>query len=360
MRSLAISIAAAPFLTLSLSATQPTPAATPSLTPEQKMAQPVEKVMKNIQVLTGMPMNQLASTMTFIATSLGVKCSHCHEAADYSSDAKSEKKTARRMIRMQLGVNKQTFDGKMEVTCYTCHRGSIKPVSVPSLDLADWKAKEPAWTQAEAKTPEPKAEELLARFVEASGGRAALTKHTTRLTSGTETDGEGASESLETGTEGGKPVKSVQAFDGKTFWMQHGERKPNPIWLPITEVMRRDAEFATPLELLADKDARVRGLEKNGARQAWVVEAKTPDGLRERLWFDGGTGLLVHRAVTVETYLGRLVFAVDYDDYRDVDGVKMPFVCRWSQPGHGWTETVKEVKNDVDAPDDRFRMPGAP
>jgi hypothetical protein len=359
-------------LALGAHAQTPAPSATPALTPEQKMAMPVEKVAKNIQVLNGMPMNQLAGTMSFIAGSLGVKCDYCH-GQDFSSDDKAEKKTARKMIAMQLALNKQTFEGKPEVSCYTCHRGDVRPRAVPSLEPADWKEKEPAWSRPEmAKgAPEPKAEELFARFVEASGGQAALTKHRTRLTTGTETDSEGRTESFDvlkkaplqyvaTATSkapDGKTVKSVQAHDGARFWVQHGDRKPNMIWTPQTAVIRRSAEFATPLELLALKDAKVRGLSKNGARSAWVVDAAAPDGRRERLFFDEKTGLLARRVVTAETYLGRLQYSVEYDDYRDVDGAKLPFVCRWAAAGHGWTETVTAVKNDVEAPDDRFRMP---
>jgi hypothetical protein len=51
---------------------------------------------------------------------------------------------------------------------------------------------------------------------------------------------------------------------------------------------------------------------------------------------------------------------VDYDDYRDVDGAKVPFTCRWSAAGEGWTEKVAEIKNDVEAPDERFAMPATP
>ena len=174
----------------------PAPAATLALTPEQRMALPVEKAMKNIQVLNGMPMSQLAGTMTFIADSLGVTCGNCHDPADYSSDAKADKKTARKMIAMQLAINKDSFEGKPEVSCYTCHRGALKPRGVPSIEPADWKQTPPAWARVDVKTPEPKPEDLFARFIEASGGKAALAKHATRLTTGTEVDDEGRSDSI--------------------------------------------------------------------------------------------------------------------------------------------------------------------
>ena len=371
MKQLLRIAAAAPLLAAGAAFAQPAPS--PTLTPEQKMAQPAEKTFKNIQVLKGMPTNQLAGTMSFVATSLGVRCGFCHDPADYSSDAKAEKKTARKMMAMQMGINKESFDGRSEVSCWTCHRGTTDPRSVPSLDLADYKPKETGWQRAEAGKEEPQPEVLLARFVEASGGRAALTKHTTRLTTGTETDEEGRTEKLEvlrkaplsyiataTGEEKGKPTTTVQAYDGKTYWIRHGDRKPNSIWTPQTAVIRREAEFATPLALLELKSTKLRGKEKNGAKTAWVVDGEAADGRRERLWLNAETGLLERRVVTIATYLGRLQYAVDYADYRDVDGAKVPFTCTWSAAGEGWTEKVAEVKNDVDAPDARFAMPAAP
>jgi hypothetical protein len=70
-----------------------------------------------------------------------VKCDHCHVETngklDPASDAKKEKATARAMIRMVHALNAETFkvaDMKdAKVTCFTCHRGSVKPLSKPEL-----------------------------------------------------------------------------------------------------------------------------------------------------------------------------------------------------------------------------------
>src|SRR5258708_23786898 len=94
----------------------------------------VEQVQKNIKVLNGMPQSQFIPAMNYMAASLGVRCNFCHVNTngqwDYASDEKEEKETARGMIKMVLDVNKTTFHGNPQVSCYTCHRGRTSPVGV--------------------------------------------------------------------------------------------------------------------------------------------------------------------------------------------------------------------------------------
>jgi len=92
-----------------------------------------EQQFKNIQALKGVPAEQLVPTMQFISASLGVECDFCHVDRQMDKDDKKEKQTARKMIAMQLAINRASFDGKVQVTCHTCHRGSAHPVGTPIL-----------------------------------------------------------------------------------------------------------------------------------------------------------------------------------------------------------------------------------
>ncbi|MGC2815948.1 MAG: c-type cytochrome, partial [Candidatus Acidiferrum sp.] len=82
-----------------------------------------EEVFKNIQVLKGVPADQLIPAMEFITSSLGVECSFCHVEGHFEKDDKKPKKTAREMMQMMFALNKNSFEGHREVTCYSCHRG---------------------------------------------------------------------------------------------------------------------------------------------------------------------------------------------------------------------------------------------
>ncbi len=112
--------------------------------PEPKTA---EQVFKNITELKGTPADQLVPAMTFIAASLGVECTFCHVEGKMELDDKETKKTARQMIAMTAAINKNSFGGKREVTCYSCHHGAHHPAGTPPVLESDL----PAHTEAAAR-----------------------------------------------------------------------------------------------------------------------------------------------------------------------------------------------------------------
>jgi hypothetical protein len=83
---------------------------------------------KNLKVLT--PEELAAGAMRQAATGLGVMCTECH-VDDRSSDEKPEKLTARMMFAMVKDINSKFPDGKVHVTCFTCHRGQKEPLTAP-------------------------------------------------------------------------------------------------------------------------------------------------------------------------------------------------------------------------------------
>lgn len=86
---------------------------------------------KNLKVLT--PENYMDNMRSFVpALGLADKggCNFCHEM-DRSSDAKMEKLMARMMIGMVNDINGKFPDGKVHVTCFTCHRGDTAPKTAP-------------------------------------------------------------------------------------------------------------------------------------------------------------------------------------------------------------------------------------
>ncbi|HVF37437.1 MAG TPA: c-type cytochrome [Sphingomicrobium sp.] len=110
---------------------------------------PLAPPYKNLQVLSkDITQAQLMQNMKFFAQSLGVRCVHCHvgeegkplSTFDFASDAKKEKQAARAMLRMVHRINSEDFGVKqfsdVKVTCFTCHRGALKPVTFPTAEPA--------------------------------------------------------------------------------------------------------------------------------------------------------------------------------------------------------------------------------
>src|SRR5260370_20805385 len=140
-----------------------------------------EEEYKNIQALKGMPAEQVIPAMQFIGASLGVECEYCHVAHANEKDDKKAKVTARKMINMMMAINKENFDGQLEVNCYSYHHGSTEPVSTPVI--TDEEPRTPAEEgekTGEAKASLPSAEQLLDKYLAAIGGAEARTIITSR------------------------------------------------------------------------------------------------------------------------------------------------------------------------------------
>ena len=102
--------------------------------PLRKPEKTATERFKNIQVMKDLPASQILFAMRNFTMALGVDCEHCHVQGQFQSDDKPAKAMARKMIVMTHGVNAQTFNGNMEVQCYTCHRGQAEPQSHPSFE----------------------------------------------------------------------------------------------------------------------------------------------------------------------------------------------------------------------------------
>ncbi|MFN2637251.1 MAG: c-type cytochrome [Gemmatimonadaceae bacterium] len=98
--------------------------------------QPAESVFKNIKILKGIPAARLVNIMNMgFGRSLGVSCGFCHVPGKWDLDDKEEKNTARLMFAMVQTINRDYLSkvpndrGAPPVAnCFTCHRGSPRPV----------------------------------------------------------------------------------------------------------------------------------------------------------------------------------------------------------------------------------------
>ena len=91
---------------------------------------------KNLQVLDFESGRDLKKYMKTIQKNLGVKCTFCHDINDKSIDTE-HKIIAREMMKMQIDLNKSFFaqigdsllkhENTLQISCWTCHRGSKKP-----------------------------------------------------------------------------------------------------------------------------------------------------------------------------------------------------------------------------------------
>ncbi|MBZ5530061.1 MAG: c-type cytochrome [Acidobacteriia bacterium] len=328
-----------------------------------------EQVFKNIQVLKGVPADQWQPTMQFIASSLGVECEFCHVRDAFEKDDKKSKLTARKMIEMQMAINRDNFKGQHEVTCYSCHRGAEKPVGVPVI--AEQEPKRSPLDSLIATPREGAADKILDQYIEAVGGAEALQKITSRVQKGTVSFG-GQQFPVEVLSKApNKRISTVQtpnghnitAFDGHAGWLGNpGGRPPRDMTAQENDAVSFDATFYLPLEIkkMFTQFRLLSTPEKVGGHNVYQVvgfkEGKPP----LRFFFDKESGLLLRTVRYAETPLGRNPTQVDYADYRTEGGLKIPFQWTIARPSGRFTIQMSEVQQNVPIDDAKFAKPAAP
>jgi len=341
-----------------------------------------EDVFKNVQVLKGIPVNQFMETMGFFSAALGYNCTNCHgddvlgSWDKYANDI-PVKRTARRMVQIVNTINKTLFGGQQAVTCYTCHRGSPTPKVAPSLleQYSEPPADDPDEVEASTHAPAtPTPDDILNRYIQAIGGQqrlAALASFAGKGTyEGFDSYHEKVPMELYANNTGQRSViahtqngDSITAYDGQNAWLT-GFDKPVSVLQLVPggdfDGVKLDADLAFPGRLKQGLTQLRAGFPTTliNDREVRVVQAKA-GGSRVKLFFDKETGLLTRVFRYSQTIVGPVPTQIDYSDYREVAGVKMPFQWRLT-----WTDgqsmySLQEVQPNVAIDSAKFAKPVA-
>ena len=329
-----------------------------------------EEEYKNIQALKGTPAEQLVPSMQFIAASLGVDCEYCHVPHQMEKDDKKSKVTARKMIGMMMAINKENFEGRREITCYSCHRGSAEPVATPIITAEEPKREAPeSGKVGDPKPIFPPPEELLDKYISAVGGAETLQKVTSRVEKGTLTAFGGQHFPVVVYSKAPNKRLSIMhlsngdsltAFDGHQGWLSVPGRV-HMMSAAENAAAAMDADLYFPLHVKAlYQKFRVDVGEKIDGRDTYIVLGPEEGQLPLRLYLDKESGLLLRLVRYAETPLGRNPTQIDYADYRESNGVKIPFRWTLSRPGNRFTIQVEEVQQNVPMDDAQFAPPSQP
>ena len=346
--------------------------------PAQRL-QMAEEVFKNVQMLKGIPVNEFLGIMGFFSASLGKSCVDCHDSdsgwENYVSDMNPNKRTARAMIGMVNNINRNFFRGNQQVTCYSCHRGGPKPKLTPSLAAL---YAPPAETEPNDVIPQgagvPSADQIIDKYIQALGGTQAVAGLTSLVAKGTSVGYGLDDEKRPTEIFAKAPNRRatiIQAengittttYDGRSGWIA-APNLPLPA-LPLTggdlEGAGLDATLSFPARI---KQAltlwRVGFPVDIEDREVQVLQGTTAGGNLATLYFDDESGLLVRMVRYANSPVGRIPTQIDYSDYREVAGVKMPF--RWTVVWLDGRENfeLSAVEPNVPIDDAKFAKPAVP
>ena len=236
--------------------------------------------------------------------------------------------------------------------------------------IPDVEAPRPAPNAApEAAPAPPTADQILSKYLDAVGGADALMKITTRIEKGNILTG---GNQVPTEIYAKAPnmrlsvthnnTDSFTAFDGTAGWMTQ-RQGPAPMSAAESSNYMIDADFALPLDLQQKKlykTFRPGRPEKIGDKEYYVLQARQTGLPVLKLYFDEQTGLLARLVRMTDVGLGLMPVQIDYSDYRDADGIKIPFRWTLARVNGRFTTQIDSVQQNVPINDSKFAKPPAP
>lgn len=373
-----------------MTASQVGSAQTPAANQGQQMA---EEVFKNVQVLKGIPVDEFMETMGMFASATAKDCTGCHSGdimarREAFADVTPEIQIARAMVRMLNEINGKNFGGEKKVTCYTCHAGSAYPNRVPNLSVqyGTPPAENPnsqEFIAIEGESADP----IFNKYIQAIGGAERLAKITSFAGTGTYAGWDTAFTPVPLELYARAPNQlttivrrekgnNIRVFDGKNGWFA-GVDSPLPtITMNLTggnlfganiEAMVLSAPQAirktlsqwqvseTTIDLVETPMLKGAGALPKGL-PVKVVQGTTAGQDPVNLYFDD-SGMLVRLVRWTNTSVGAVPTQIDFADYRDVAGVKIPF--QWIKT---WTNNqvvmqFKDMRPNVAVDAARFARP---
>ena len=245
---------------------------------------------------------------------------------------------------------------------------TLRPV-IAALALILWAV--PAFTQT--------ADEIIEKHLAATGGRAALGKVTSRISNGTIALTTPVGElkgtidlyqkkpnktrtlvKIDATAIGGGQITSDQRFDGTTGYVLDSFNGNREITGDQLEAMRAGS-FPTPFLNYKETGmtATLSSREKVDTRDVYVVQLTPKTGPGVKAFFDAENFMLVKTIITVNVPQlgGPIDQVVEFSDFRDVDGIKIPYLTKSSNPVQAVVATITDVKQNMEIDDSSFAKP---
>jgi photosynthetic reaction center cytochrome c subunit len=315
-------------------------------------------------------------------------CSECHlgagtEKVDWVADT-PRKMIARKMVLMMTAINRDNFSGRQIVTCWSCHRGRDRPVTTPALENVYGPGSQEMDDVLLQMPGQPSADEIINKYFEAIGGAARLPNLKSYVAKGTsvgfgglggggkvqifakfpdqratvidfpEAPERGDSIRVYNGSEGwqktpltvlaeyqltgsdldGARLDALLSFPGQIKQVLSNLRVSLPV--TISDLPGPSSQTTQDASAVVGQDRLVN-----------VVQGTGPRGMLATLYFDKESGLLVRVVRYGKSPIGRSPTQIDYGDYRDVGGIKMPFRIIFAWLGGRDAIQLSQVQTNV-------------
>jgi hypothetical protein len=334
----------------------------------------------NTSTLKGLTPSDFLGAMGVMAAALGYDCADCHPGAgsdsvNWVTDSNPKKKTARKMVEMVAVINRTNFSGAQMVTCFTCHHGIDLPVTTIALDKlygAPNDEKRDILVPAEG---EPAATQILDDYIAATGGAQKWSAIKNWVATGKSEGygGLGGGGSLQifaqapnlrgmwiTFPEHPDRGTSAWTYDGTDGWIS----QPRGLF-PQYQLLgndlggaRLDAVLSFPGNIkTAFNNWKVGQEDTINDRDVYVVQGGSPATVMVTFYFDKKTHLLTRYVRYTPSPIGRISIQSEFDDYREVNGVKFPFKYNFLWLDGRFSAIISDVKVNTAIDPARFAKP---
>src|SRR3989441_2334556 len=357
-----------------------------------------EDVFKNVQVLKGIPVDDFLETMGVMAAALQFDCSDCHVGAgtdkvDWAADT-PRKRTARRMVSMVATINRTNFGGRQMVTCWTCHRNRDKPLVTPVMaTIYGTPPFEPDDIVVQAPGG-PSAESILDKYIQVAGGAQRVAALTSFVGKGSSVGFGGFGGGGDVEIVAKAPDKratiilfkeetgrgdQIRTYDGRAGWVRTplnvlGEFQlmgsdldgarfdaqvsfPGQIKQTLTNLKTGPPTSITDLPAPSSQSSLQKDVALGQTHTVDVVQGTGPRGLLVTLYFDKQSGLLLRELRYGSSPIGRIPTQIDFADYRDVSGIKLPFRITYAWLDGRDSIVLTELKTNVPVDEAKFGKP---
>jgi len=366
----------------------------------QEKAQTSDQIFKNVQVLKGIPVDDFMGTMGLMSAAVGFDCSECHQGAgtervNWAAD-NGKKIIARKMVTMVAAINRDNFQGRQVVTCWSCHHGRDRPSTSPAMETVYGPGSQEMDDALVQMPGQPSGDEIINKYIQALGGEQRLAGLKSYVAKGTSIGFGGFGGGGQVHIYAKYPNQrtlliqfeaktgrgdEVRVCNGRTGWMMTPLAVLTDYQLSGVELdgAMLDAELGFPGQikqvlsnLRVSLPATISDLpgpssqtstvtESKGGlgqdRAVWVVQGTGPRGMLATLYFDQKSGLLLRLVRYGQTQIGRVPTQIDYSDYRDVGGIKMPFHMTFAWLDGRDAILLSEIQTNVPIDDAKFGRP---
>jgi hypothetical protein len=301
---------------------------------------------------------------------------------------------ARRMVTMVTAINQNNFGGRQLITCWTCHRNRDKPLVTPTLaTIYGTPTIEPddVVTQFPGAVP---TDMILDRVIQASGGAQRLAALTSISAKGISVSfggfgGNGAVEIVAKAPDKRATIilfkaetnrgDQIRTYDGSAGWVRtplnvvgeypligsdlDGARVDAQLSFPgqiksiLTNLKSGPPTTITDLPAPTSQSSVLQGAVGNQSHVVDVVQGTGPRGLLVTLYFDQQTGLLLRELRFGLSPIGRVPTQIDFGDYRDVNGIKLPFRMTFAWLDGRDAIVLDEIRTNVPVDEAKFGRP---